>query len=59
LNNLHFVVEHSKAKKEKNVFQILYQLGVKLAFLYFGIKASLAKILKYFFYMPVMFRHVI
>jgi len=31
---------------------------VEFAFLCFGIKASLAKMLKYFFYMSVMFGHV-
>jgi len=32
---------------------------MKFAFLYFGIKTSLAKILEYFFNMPVMLGHVI
>jgi len=32
---------------------------VEFAFLCFGIKTSLAETLEYFFYMPVMFRHVI
>jgi len=32
---------------------------VKFAFLYFGIKTSLAETLEYFFYMLVMFGHVI
>ena len=32
---------------------------MEFAFLFFGIKTSLAEILEYFFYMPVMFRHVI
>jgi len=59
LNNLYFVVRHSKARRRKNVSQILYQLRVKFAFLCFGIKTSLVKILEYFFYMPVMFGHVI
>jgi len=59
LNNLYFVVGHSKARRRKDVFQILYQLGVEFAFLYFSIKTSLMEILKYFFYMPVMVEHVI
>jgi len=32
---------------------------VKFTFFYFGIKASLAKMLKYFFYILVMLGHVI
>jgi len=32
---------------------------VEFEFLYFGIKTSLVKMLEYFFYMSVMFRHVI
>jgi len=32
---------------------------VEFAFLCFGIKTSLAEILEYFFYMPVMLGHVI
>jgi len=59
LNNLYFVIRHGKARRRKNVFQILYQLGVEFAFLYFGIKASLAETLEYFFYIPVILRHVI
>ena len=59
LNNLYFVVGHGKARRRKDVFQILYQLRVKFAFLCFGIKTSLAETLEYFFYMPVMFGHVI
>jgi len=59
LNNLYFVVRHSKARRKKDVFQILYQLGVEFAFFCFGIKTSLAKILEYFFYMLVMLEHVI
>jgi len=59
LNNLYFVVGHGQARRRKDVFQILYQLGVEFAFLYFGIKTSLAETLEYFFYMPVMLGHVI
>jgi len=59
LNNLYFVIRHDKTRRKKDISQILYQLGVKFAFLYFGIKTSLAEILEYFFYMPVMFGHVI
>ena len=59
LNNLYFVVRHSKARRRKNVSQILYRLGVEFAFLCFGIKASLVEMLEYFFYMPVMLGHVI
>ena len=32
---------------------------MKFIFLYFGIKTSLVETLEYFFYMLVMFRHVI
>jgi len=32
---------------------------VEFAFLYFGIKTSLVKMLEYFFYMLVMFGHII
>ena len=39
--------------------RILYQLGVEFAFLCFGIKTSLVEVLEYFFYMLVMFGHVI
>jgi len=59
LNNLYFVVRHGEARRRKDVFQILYQLRVKFAFLCFGIKTSLVEMLEYFFYMPMMFRHVI
>jgi len=59
LNNLYFVIEHSKARRRKNVFQILYQLGVEFAFLCFGIKTSLAEMFEYSFYIPVMLEHVI
>ena len=59
LNNLYFVVRHSKARRRKDVSQILYQLGVEFTFLCFGIKTSLAEALEYFFYMPVMLGHVI
>jgi len=59
LNNLYFVVGYGKARRRNIVSQILYQLGVKFAFLYFGIKTSLVEILEYFFYMLVVFGHVI
>jgi len=59
LNNLYFVVEHSKARRREDVSQVLYQLRVKFTFFYFGIKTSLVETLEYFFYMPVMFGHVI
>ena len=59
LNNLYFVVRHDKARRRKDVFQILYQLGVKFAFLCFGIKTSLMEMFEYFFHMLVMFGHVI
>ena len=58
-NNLYFVVGHGEARRRKNVSQILYWLRVEFVFLCFGIKTSLAEMLEYFFYMPVMFRHVI
>ena len=32
---------------------------MEFVFLYFGIKTSFAEILEHFFYMPVMFGHVI
>ena len=59
LNNLNLVIRHSKARKRKDISQILYQLRVKFIFLCFGIKASLAEILKYFLNMLVMFGYVI
>jgi len=59
LNNLYLVVGHGKARRREDVSQILYQLGVEFAFLCFGIKASLAETLEYFFYIPVMLGHVI
>jgi len=59
LNNLYFVIKHGKARRGKDVFQILYQLRVEFAFLCFGIKTSLAEMLEHFFYMLVIFRHVI
>jgi len=59
LNNLYFVVRHSKARRREDVSQILYQLRVKFVLLYFGIKTSLVEMLEYFFYIPVMFGHVI
>jgi len=59
LNNLYFVIRHSKARRRKDVFQILYQLGVEFAFFCFGIKTNLVEMLEYFFYMPVVFGHVI
>jgi len=59
LNNLYFVIGHGKARRRKDVSQILYLLGVKFAFLCFGIKTSFVEMLEYFFYMPVMLRHVI
>jgi len=59
LNNLYFVVRHGKARRRKDISQILYQLEMKFIFLYFDIKASLIEILKYFFNILVMFRHVI
>jgi len=59
LNNLYFVIGHGEARRRKDVSQILYQLRVEFAFLCFGIKASLAEMLEYFFHMPVMLRHVI
>jgi len=59
LNNLYFVVRHGKARRRKDVSQILYRLGVEFAFLCFGIKTSLAETLEYFFYMLVMLEHVI
>jgi len=58
LNNLYFVVGHGKARREKNVSQILYRLGVEFAFLCFGIKTSLVEMLEYF-YMLVILGHVI
>ena len=59
LNNLYFVIGHGKARRRKDISQILYQLRVEFAFLCFGIKTSLAEMLEYFFHMSVMFRHVI
>jgi len=59
LNNLYFVIRHGKARRRKDISQILYQLGVEFTLLCFGIKTSLAEMLEYFFYMSVMFGHVI
>ena len=59
LNNLYFVVGHGEARRRKDIFQILYRLGVEFAFLCFSIKTSLAETLEYFFHMLVMLRHVI
>jgi len=59
LNNLYLVVGHGEARRRKDVSQILYRLRVKFTFLCFGIKTSLAEMLEYFFYMPVMLGHVI
>ena len=59
LNNLDFVIGHGKTRRRNDVFQILYQLRVKFAFLCFDIKTSLIKVLEYFFNMLVMFGHVI
>ena len=59
LNNFHFVIRHSKARRREDVSQILYQLEVEFAFLCFGIKTSLVEMLEHFFYMLVMFGHVI
>jgi len=59
LNNLYFVVRHDKARRRKNISQILYQLRVEFIFSCFGIKTSLVEMLEYFFYMLVIFGHVI
>jgi len=59
LDNLYFVVGHSKARRRKDISQILYQLRVKFTFLCFGIKTSLVEMLEHFFYISVMFRHVV
>jgi len=59
LNNLYIVVRHGKARKRKNVSQILYRLRVEFTFFCFGIKTSLVEMLKHFFYILVMFRHAI
>jgi len=59
LNNLYLVVGHGKARRRKDVSQILYQLRVEFAFLCFGIKISLMETLEYFFHMLVMLGHVI
>ena len=59
MNNLYFVIGHGKARRRKDISQILYRLRVEFAFLCFGIKTSLAETLEYFFHMPVMLGHVI
>jgi len=59
LDNLHFVVGHSKARRRKDISQILYQLRVKFTFLCFGIKVSLAEMLEYFFNMLAMLEHIV
>jgi len=45
--------------EKKDISQILYQLGVELTFLCFGIETSLTEIFEYFFNMLAIFRHVI
>jgi len=59
LNNLYFVIGYGKARRREDISQILYQLRVKFVFLYFGIKTSLMEMLEHFFYISVMFRHVV
>jgi len=59
LNNLYFVVGHSKTRRRKDISQILYQLRVEFAFLYFDIKTSLVETLEYFLNMLAMFGHVV
>ena len=59
LNNLYLVIGHGEARRRKNISQILYRLRVEFAFLCFGIKASLAETLEYFFHMLVILGHVI
>jgi len=59
LNNLYLVIGHNKARRRKDISQILYRLEVEFAFLYFGIKTSLVEKLEYFFHMLVMLEHVI
>jgi len=59
LNNLYFVIRYGKARRREDISQIFYRLRVEFIFLCFGIKTSLAETLEYFFYMPVMLRHVI
>jgi len=56
LNNFNFVIRYGKTRRRKNIFQ---NLKVEFAFLYFGIKASLAEMLEYFLNMLVIFKHVI
>ena len=59
LDNLYFVVEHSETKKRKDISQILYWLGIELAFLYFGIKDSLVEMFEHFLNMLAMFRYIV
>jgi len=59
LNNLYLVIRHGEARRRKDISQILYRLRVEFVFLCFGIKTSLVEMFKYFFYMSVMFGHVI
>jgi len=59
LDNLYLVVRHGKARRRKDVSQILYRLRMEFAFLCFGIKTSLVEMLEYFFHMLVMLGHVI
>ena len=54
LNNLNFIVRHSKARRRKDISQILYQLRVEFIFLYFSIKTSLVETLEYFLNIPVV-----
>ena len=59
MNNLYFVIRYGKARRRKDISQILYQLRVEFTSFCFGIKTSLAETLEYFFYMPVILGHVI
>ena len=59
MDNFYFVVRYRKTRRRKNIFQILYQLKVKLTFFYFGINISFIKIFEYFLDMPAMFGHVV
>ena len=59
LNNFYFVVGYSETRRGNNIFQVFYQLRVKLTFLCFGIKTSFLETFKYFFNMLAMFEYVI
>jgi len=43
MNDLHFIVGHGNIGRRKNIFQILYQLRMKLTLFYFSINIRFAE----------------